>query len=145
MPRIKVFTAMLGFYETAVAARSQKMALAHWGVARDLFRDGTAKETNDPQAVQAAMRKVGLVVRRPIGSGGAFEERADAAHTLLKTLSDAAGKPSATKRERKQESTPRLKATPERAAKRRRPPQSGTGSAKKRATQRAFKRKTRRR
>src|SRR4051812_38351595 len=86
MPRIKVFTANLGFYETAVAARSQKMALAHWGVTRELFREGTAKETNDPKAVEAAMRKVGLVVRRPIGSSGPFEERAEAEQALLKTF-----------------------------------------------------------
>jgi colicin import membrane protein len=86
MPRVKVFTANLGFYETAVAARSRKMALAHWGVDRDLFRDGTAKESNEPRAVEGAMRKVGMVVRRPLGSGGAFEERADAERTLLKTL-----------------------------------------------------------
>ena len=87
MPAIKVFTAYLGFYETAVAARSRKMALAHWGVTRDLFREGTAKESHDPKAVEGAMRKVGMVVRRPIGSTGPFEERADAEQTLLKTLS----------------------------------------------------------
>jgi colicin import membrane protein len=84
MPKIKVFTANLGFYETAVAARSQKMALAHWGVTRDLFREGSAKETRDPKAVEAAMRKVGMVVRRPIGSAGPFEERAEAEQALLK-------------------------------------------------------------
>jgi hypothetical protein len=87
MPKIKVFAANLGFYETAVAARSQKMALAHWGVTRNLFGEGTAKETKDRKAVEAAMRKVGMVVRRPIGSTGPFEERADAEQTLLKTLS----------------------------------------------------------
>ncbi|HEY1962572.1 MAG TPA: hypothetical protein VGG69_09150 [Rhizomicrobium sp.] len=86
MPSIKVYTAALGFYETAVAARSQAMALAHWGVTRDLFREGTAKETRDPEAVEAAMRKVGLVVRRPIGSTGSFEERAEAERTLLNKL-----------------------------------------------------------
>ena len=86
MARVKVFTANLGFYETAVAARSQKMALAHWGVTRDLFREGSAKETHDPHAIEAAMRKVGMVVRRPIGSSGPFEERADAEQTLLKRL-----------------------------------------------------------
>jgi hypothetical protein len=86
MPKVKVFTANLGFYETAVAARSQKLALAHWGVARDLFREGSAKETHDRKAVEAAVRKVGMVVRRPIGSTGPFEERADAEQTLLKTF-----------------------------------------------------------
>lgn len=86
MPKIKVFTANLGFYETAVAARSQRIALAHWGVARDLFREGSARETHDPKAVNAAMRKVGMVVRRPIGSSGSFEERADAEQALLKSF-----------------------------------------------------------
>jgi hypothetical protein len=86
MPKIKVFTANLGFYQTAVAARSRKMALAHWGVTRDLFHDGTAKETDDPKAVAAATRKVGMVVRRPIGSNGPFQERADAEQSLLKTF-----------------------------------------------------------
>lgn len=97
MPKIKVFTANLGFYETAVAARSQKMALAHWGVTRDLFHDGTAKVTADPKAVAAASRKVGMVVRRPIGSNGPFEERADAEQTLLKTLGKRQQKPAAKK------------------------------------------------
>ncbi|HEY4116084.1 MAG TPA: hypothetical protein VGM17_18650 [Rhizomicrobium sp.] len=87
MPAIKVFSANLGFYEVAVAARSQKMALAHWGMRRDLFHEGAAKETHDPKAVEAAMRKVGMVVRRPIGSNGPFEEKGDAERTLLKSLS----------------------------------------------------------
>jgi colicin import membrane protein len=86
MPRIRVYTAPLGFYETAVAARSQKLALAHWGVTRDLFREGTAKETTELKAVEAAMRKVGLVVRRPIGSTGPFKEREEAEDTLLHKL-----------------------------------------------------------
>jgi hypothetical protein len=119
MPGIKVFTANLGFYETAVAARSRKMALAHWGMDRDLFRDGTAKESNDPKAVEAAMRKVGMVVRRPLGSGGPFEERADAERTLLKTLGQRAKpkakqaakkpRPKAPKRTAKARPTPRKK------------------------------------
>ena|ERR1051326_4654128 len=97
MPKIKVFTANLGFYETAVAARSQKMALAHWGVARDLFHEGSAKETHDPKAVEAATQKVGVVVRRPIGSNGPFEERAEAEQTLLKHFSTKRGKLAAKK------------------------------------------------
>jgi hypothetical protein len=93
MPKIKVFTSNLGFYETAVAARSQKMALAHWGVSRDLFREGAAQETTDPKAIEAAMRKVGMVVRRPIGSSGPFEERAEAEKTLMKTRGSKPRKP----------------------------------------------------
>jgi hypothetical protein len=110
MPKIKVFTANLGFYETAVAARSQKLALAHWGVARDLFREGSARETHDPKAVDAAMRKVGLVVRRPIGSNGPFEERADAEQALLKKFGSKSAE-STTKAK-----TPRKRPPPKRAA-----------------------------
>jgi len=86
MAKLKVYTANIGFYEVAVAARSQKMALAHWGMERDLFREGMAKVTSDPEAIQAAMRKAGMVVRRPIGSTGPFEEKAEAERTLIKTL-----------------------------------------------------------
>ncbi|HUJ45960.1 MAG TPA: hypothetical protein VLV55_02425 [Rhizomicrobium sp.] len=86
MPAIKVYTANLGFYEVAVAARSRKMALAHWGLTRDLFREGAAHETKDPKAIEAAMRKVGMVVRRPLGSNGPFEEKKEAEATLLKSL-----------------------------------------------------------
>jgi colicin import membrane protein len=116
MPKIKVFTSNLGFYETAVAARSQKMALAHWGVNRDLFREGSAKETNDPKAVGAAMRKVGMVVRRPIGSSGPFEERAEAERTLLKTRGFKPRKP---KPSRAKPANAKAKPRPEARSKRR--------------------------
>ena len=105
MAKVKVFTASLGFYETAVAARSQKMALAHWGIIRDLFREGTAKETHDHKAVEAAMRRVGMVVRRPIGSTGPFEERAEAERTLLIKLGAKKQKPRAKPAPAKKRST----------------------------------------
>jgi hypothetical protein len=93
MPAIKVYTSNLGFYQVAVAARSQKMALAHWGMKRDLFREGLAEESRDPKAVEAAMRKVGMVVRRPLGSTGPFEERAEAQQTLVKRLGSSRPNP----------------------------------------------------
>lgn len=93
MPAIKVYTSNLGFYEVAVAARSQKLALAHWGLTRDLFREGLAQESHDPKAIAAAMRKVGMVVRRPIGSSGPFEERAEARETLVKRLGASRSRP----------------------------------------------------
>jgi hypothetical protein len=95
MAKVKVYTANLGFYEVAVAARSQKMALAHWGTKRDLFREGLAKESNDPKAVEGAMRKAGMVVRRPIGSSGPFEEKTEAERTLIRTFASKK-KPAAT-------------------------------------------------
>jgi hypothetical protein len=70
----KVYEAHLGFYDTIVAAFSQKSALAAWGSTTDLFRMGIAKITNDPAKVKAALAKPGLVLRRPAGSDIAFSE-----------------------------------------------------------------------
>ena len=119
MPAIKVYTSNLGFYQVAVAARSQKMALAHWGMKRDLFREGLAEETHDPKAIEAAMRKVGMVVRRPIGSTGPFEERAEARETLVKRLgsSRAKAKPLA-KAEVSKPAKPNARASAKRKSKR---------------------------
>jgi hypothetical protein len=70
----KVYEAHLGFYDTVVAAFSQKSALAAWGSSTDLFRMGIARATNDPDKVKAALAKPGLVLRRPAGSTIAFSE-----------------------------------------------------------------------
>jgi hypothetical protein len=75
MPRsLKVFQAHLGFYDTVVAAPSRAAALKAWGSRQNLFRDGTAKETQDPQAVAAARAKPGVVLRRAAGSNSPFGE-----------------------------------------------------------------------
>jgi len=113
MPAIKVYTSNLGFYQVAVAARSQKMALAHWGMKRDLFREGLAEESRDPKAIEAAMRKVGMVVRRPLGSTGPFEERAEAQQTLVKRLGSTKRKATAKPRPTKSKSA-KPKPTPKR-------------------------------
>src|SRR5258708_19649871 len=75
MPRhLKVFRAHLGFYDTAVAAPSRAAALKAWGSRQNLFREGVASETKDPQAVSAALAKPGVVLRRPVGSNAPFNE-----------------------------------------------------------------------
>jgi hypothetical protein len=70
----KVYEAHLGFYDTVVAAFSQKSALAAWGSTSDLFRMGIARITNDPEKVKAALSKPGIVLRRPAGTKGPFSE-----------------------------------------------------------------------
>ena len=70
----KVYEAHLGFYDTVVAAFSQKSALAAWGSTSDLFRMGIAKITDDPVKVKAALSKPGIVLRRPAGTNAAFSE-----------------------------------------------------------------------
>ena len=74
---LKVFQAHLGFYDTVVAARSQKAALEAWGAGRGEFAKGFAKVTNDPVAVQSALASPGVVLRRPFGTGGPFKREAD--------------------------------------------------------------------
>ena len=74
MPTRKVYEAHLGFYDTVVAAFSQKSALAAWGSTTDLFKMGIARVTDDPTKVKAALAKPGLVLRRPAGTTIAFSE-----------------------------------------------------------------------
>ena len=71
-PRLKVFRAHLGFYDSVVAATSQKKALEAWGASPSQFSHGFAAETSDPEAVRAALAAPGVVLRRPFGSGDAF-------------------------------------------------------------------------
>ncbi|HYK80118.1 MAG TPA: hypothetical protein VEU95_10830, partial [Micropepsaceae bacterium] len=49
-------------------------ALKAWGSRQNLFREGVASETKDPQAVAAALAKPGVVLRRPVGSNAPFSE-----------------------------------------------------------------------
>ena len=70
----KVYEAHLGFYDTVVAAFSQKSALAAWGSSTDLFHMGIARVTDDPVKVKAALAKPDLVLRRPAGTTIAFSE-----------------------------------------------------------------------
>src|SRR5437879_6525246 len=74
---LKVFRAHLGFYDTVVAAPSQKAALETWGAGKGEFAKGFAKVTNDPVAVQSALANPGIVLRRPFGSDGPFKREAD--------------------------------------------------------------------
>ena len=43
----------------------------------NLFHQGVAKESDDPDVVAATMAKPGVVLRRPVGSDKPFSEQAD--------------------------------------------------------------------
>src|SRR5215471_556447 len=73
---LKTYQTSLGFFDLAVAAPSMKAALEAWGSRSNLFHQGFARETSDPAIVTATMAKPGIVLRRPVGSQGAFTERA---------------------------------------------------------------------
>jgi colicin import membrane protein len=75
--KLKTFQTSLGFYDLAIAAPSMKAALEAWGAGSNLFHQGVAKETDDPDAVAATMSKPGVVLKRPAGSNGRFSEHSD--------------------------------------------------------------------
>jgi hypothetical protein len=85
MPRkLKTYTTNLGFFELALAAPSMKAALEAWGMGHNAFHHEFAKETDDPKIVAATMAKPGVVLRRPVGTKGAFTENAELPKQLWK-------------------------------------------------------------
>jgi hypothetical protein len=75
--KLKTYQTSVGFFDLAVAAPSMAAALRAWGSDTNLFQQGFARETDDPAIVAATFAKPGVVLRRPVGSDGAFSERAD--------------------------------------------------------------------
>ena len=78
--KLKTYQTSLGFYDLAIAAPSMKAALEAWGAGSNLFHQGIARESGDPDVVAATISKPGVVLRRPVGSNGPFRE-----HTELPT------------------------------------------------------------
>ncbi|WP_338156279.1 hypothetical protein [Bradyrhizobium elkanii] len=73
----KLKTFQMGFYDLAIAAPSMKAALKAWGAGSNLFHQGVAKESDDPDVVAATISKPGVVLKRPVGSNGRFGEHSD--------------------------------------------------------------------
>lgn len=61
---LKVFQYSDGFHAWTVAAPSRPRALAAWGVTRDLFRDGSAKQIDDGPDHDAALKAPGALIER---------------------------------------------------------------------------------
>src|SRR5882757_2028953 len=74
--KLKTYQTSLGFFDLAIAAPSMKAALEAWGADSNLFHQGAAKESDDPDVIAAAMTKPGVVLRRAVGSDGPFGEHA---------------------------------------------------------------------
>jgi hypothetical protein len=74
--KLKTYQTSLGFFEQAIAAPSMKAALEAWGANSNLFHQGAAKESTDPDVIAATMAKPGVVLKRPVGSDGPFGEHA---------------------------------------------------------------------
>ena len=70
--QLKVFQVHLGFFDTVVAAPSQAAALRAWGTRQNLFADGQARVTDDPQAIAAALAHPEIPLKRAVGSSDPF-------------------------------------------------------------------------
>src|SRR5215831_8405290 len=75
--KLKTYQTSLGFFDLAVAAPSMKAALQAWGTDRNLFHDGVAKQSEDPDVIAATMAAPGVVLKRSVGSNAPFKERAE--------------------------------------------------------------------
>jgi hypothetical protein len=75
--KLKTFQTSLGFFDLAIAAPSMKAALEAWGADSNLFHQGAAKESDDPDVIAATLKKPGVVLRRAVGSDGSFGEYAE--------------------------------------------------------------------
>ena len=75
--KLKTYQTSLGFFDLAMAAPSMKAALEAWGADSNLFHQGAAKESHDPDIIVATMEKPGVVLRRPVGTDRPFSEHAE--------------------------------------------------------------------
>jgi hypothetical protein len=98
--KLNTYETSLGFFDLAIAAPSMKAALEAWGADSNLFHQGAAKKSEDPDVVAATMAKPGVVLKRPVGSNGPFKEQAELPTNLADAtarLSKAARKPTGRK------------------------------------------------
>jgi hypothetical protein len=113
--RLKTYQTSLGFFDQAIAAPSMKAALEAWGADSNLFHQGAARQSDDPDVIAATMAAPGVVLKRPVGSSGPFREQAE----LPSNLASAATKKNA------------LKAASRKS--RKHPGRTGTGAADRKA------------
>ena len=74
--KLETYQTSLGFFDQAIAAPSMKAALEAWGADSNLFHQGAAKESHDPEIIAATLAKPGVVLRRPVGTDRPFREHA---------------------------------------------------------------------
>ena len=94
--KLKTYQTSLGFFDQAIAAPSMKAALEAWGADSNLFHQGAAKQSHDPDVIAATMAKPGVVLRRPVGTKGPSSE-----HAELPTDLGAHGRPTKAARKSK--------------------------------------------
>ena len=82
--RLKVFCYSDGFHSWTVATPSRAKALEAWGVKRDLFRDGSAREIQIGPDREAALASPGELIERGLSVDIGKVERTKAPKTRAK-------------------------------------------------------------
>jgi colicin import membrane protein len=75
--KLKTYQTSIGFFDLVIAAPSMKAALEAWGANSNLFHQGFAQEVDDEDTVAAALKKPGVILRRPVGTAGPYTEHPD--------------------------------------------------------------------
>jgi hypothetical protein len=114
--KLKTYQTSLGFFDLAMAAPSMKAALEAWGADSNLFHQGAAKESHDPDVIAAALAKPGVVLRRPVGTDRPFSEHAELPTDLGGGGPRKAGRKSKGPKAKKRSSRPVDKAAERKAA-----------------------------
>ncbi|MFN3931322.1 MAG: hypothetical protein ACK4JY_06170 [Brevundimonas sp.] len=90
--QLKVFCYSDGFHSWTVAASSRAKALEAWGVKRDLFKDGAAKEIDIGPDRAAALAAPGELIERGLAVDIGQVERTTAPKAKKAKASDAKAK-----------------------------------------------------
>lgn len=114
--KLKTYQTSLGFFDLAIAAPSMKAALEAWGTDSNLFHQGVAKESDDPDVIAATVAKPGVILRRPVGSDRSFKEHAELPTDLGSGIQTKAARRSKGSKAKKQSSRLVGKAAERRAA-----------------------------
>jgi hypothetical protein len=114
--KLKTYQTSLGFFDQAIAAPSMKAALEAWGADSNLFHQGAAKESDDPDVIAEAMAKPGVVLRRPVGTDRPFSEHAELPTALDDSGSTKVSRKSKGSKAKKRSSRPVDKAAERKAA-----------------------------
>jgi len=101
--KLKTYQTSQGFFDLIIAAPSMKAALESWGSNINLFHKGFARETDDPEIIAAALKRPGVVLKRPVGTDEPFQEHAHLPTSLA---------PTGQRRAKPTKSRERLKAPP---------------------------------
>ena len=86
--KLKVFCYSDGFHSWTVAAPSRAKALEAWGVKRDLFKDGSAREIDVGPDREAALASPGELIERGLSVDIGQVERTAAPKARTKPPSD---------------------------------------------------------